>query len=497
MASKVILTRPAGTWQGFNTIQSAINGAVSGDTVTIYNGTYTEQITIKDGVNMFCLPQVTITSDNAGGTIIDGGNTVNIVLAGEPTITNTGGGEPINLTGAGSDINESNEFGDFRVSGSLDVTGSLTVSGSSAFNLDAGGNLEIGGVVSIGTSSVLTTQIYTNADFDEQLTGELYYVSGSQFITGSSTLFTQELTPSVGQRIKIGNDIYTVYIPFSDTLLVILEIPTSSGTGSAYKNSLDDLVSLTVDNTSVFSVDNIGSTYIRGNVGIGTQPTFDNKLVVKGGISIAPDNNTTTSGSAYAGLIIGGNLTANQLTGQTFSAAKKTWLQNEKATSTYGYQIYTIGSIRADGNMYSSGYLYVEGNTSLYGALTQSNSTSVNSINIKDVYYTTTTDTTPSTQVIDFKDNYLYNYKLSIAAFTTADTASAGYELTGVYYKNGASSSFVATPNIVSIAQGNNFTGSLSASVSSSGEFLLTVTGKDGYTVRWGTFVDATGVKVN
>lgn len=269
MASKVILIRPNGTTKGFSNIQSAINGATSGDTITVYNGTYTEQITVKNGVNMFCLPGVIITSNNSVGTIIDNGVEARIILAGEPTITNTGIGSRINLTNVNSDINESTEFSNLVISGSLTVTGSE-------------------------------------------------YVNGNMIVTGSTTLL--------------------------------------------------------------------------------------NSLIIK-----------------------------------------------------------------------ESDY----------------------SINYKKSYYTTTTNLVPTLQIIDFTDNYLYNYKLSFTVFSTTDNSSAAFEMTGIYNKSGSNSLLIEDPNIVAIAQSDNFTGSLSASVSSSGEFLITAIGKNSSIMRWGIFNDSTGVKIN
>ena len=73
MASNVILIRPSGITKGYTTIQGAVNGGAAEDTVIVYNGTYTEQIIIVDGVNIFCLPGVTMESSHPSGTLIDDG----------------------------------------------------------------------------------------------------------------------------------------------------------------------------------------------------------------------------------------------------------------------------------------------------------------------------------------------------------------------------------------------------------------------------------------
>ena len=162
MASKVILIKSSGVTRGFNTIQSAINGALSGDTLTVYNGTYNEQVIVKDSVDMFCLPGVIITSNNINGTLIDNSIKATVVLIGKPTITNTGGGNSINLTNTGSYLNQSNDFQNLTVydnlisSGTFDSVGNIITEDSiHVFNdITASGNLVVEGTAFFNSTSI-------------------------------------------------------------------------------------------------------------------------------------------------------------------------------------------------------------------------------------------------------------------------------------------------------------------------------------------------------
>ncbi len=75
----------------FLTIQAAITAASSGDIVIVYPGTYTEQITLKNGVNLYLYDGVTITYAAVSGaaTITDNTVAVTCSILGRGAITRT------------------------------------------------------------------------------------------------------------------------------------------------------------------------------------------------------------------------------------------------------------------------------------------------------------------------------------------------------------------------------------------------------------------------
>lgn len=86
------------------------------------------------------------------------------------------------------------------------------------------------------------------------LTGTITGTAGSAVITGSGTLFTQELIPN--QWVLIGNDIYNVYSIASDTSLTLTEgLVANVGPGAtAYRPQI------------IVEVDNARGNLIRGSV---------------------------------------------------------------------------------------------------------------------------------------------------------------------------------------------------------------------------------------
>lgn len=76
----------------FLTIQAAITAASSGYTVFVMPGTYDEQITLKDGVNLWLSEGTILTYSNSGNTpaITDAGVAVTVVIDGYGKLRRTG-----------------------------------------------------------------------------------------------------------------------------------------------------------------------------------------------------------------------------------------------------------------------------------------------------------------------------------------------------------------------------------------------------------------------
>jgi len=84
----------------WNTIGAAITAATSGDTVHIRAGSYTEDITLKNGVDIYCEEGVVIN-----GKITDAAATVVCNLTGNAIlIDSNAGNQCIEITGANSDV---------------------------------------------------------------------------------------------------------------------------------------------------------------------------------------------------------------------------------------------------------------------------------------------------------------------------------------------------------------------------------------------------------
>ena len=85
----------------YRTIGAAITDAVAGDTVHIRTGSYTQDITLKNLVNIYCDEGVVIN-----GKITDGGNPAVSVVSGNGILQDTATtNQCIEITGNGSDVN--------------------------------------------------------------------------------------------------------------------------------------------------------------------------------------------------------------------------------------------------------------------------------------------------------------------------------------------------------------------------------------------------------
>lgn len=87
----------------FLTVQAAITAAVAGDTVVIRPGVYAESLTLKNGVNLFGIPGVTLSPDASGGTLFnDGGSGCTCMIDGGIDFESAVGGDAFaNFSGSG------------------------------------------------------------------------------------------------------------------------------------------------------------------------------------------------------------------------------------------------------------------------------------------------------------------------------------------------------------------------------------------------------------
>jgi len=175
----------------FVTIQAAINAAASGDVVIVYPGTYDEQITLKNGVNIYLHDGVIIdyTSSTAGATIRDNAAPVTVIIDGYGTIKR-------------SSASNSQNFALFITSQSSNVTVKAKLISSLVGAVEVGGKLHLysdvyanGGVgIQVGRASAQDTVWYDGnlaavGDYGVLVSsGAVFYGTGSLKSTSNSAL---------------------------------------------------------------------------------------------------------------------------------------------------------------------------------------------------------------------------------------------------------------------------------------------------------------------
>lgn len=179
----------------FTTIASAISAASSGDTVFIRPGTYTEDITLKAGVNL---------------TSFDTFSTNNVIVVGNCTFSGVGS---VGLAGLSLTSNGSN---------------ALTLSGSSASNLSltdcsllSANGTAISYTCSSGSSSIKL--IDCNGDISDGVSA-IYSMSGAGSIGFNFCSFSNSSSSTAANTNSAGT-IGSAYSQFSNPV-------TSSGTGA-------------------------------------------------------------------------------------------------------------------------------------------------------------------------------------------------------------------------------------------------------------------------
>jgi parallel beta-helix repeat protein len=73
----------------YTSIQTAVDAATNGETIVVFNGTYTSAVTINELTNFSLISWDWITNTNAGGVEFDGGDSVNrlIIISNSPGTT--------------------------------------------------------------------------------------------------------------------------------------------------------------------------------------------------------------------------------------------------------------------------------------------------------------------------------------------------------------------------------------------------------------------------
>lgn len=109
--SKIFLVDTSGIHTSYSSLSAAMSEAISGSNILINSpGIYnlgTSSLILKNGVNIYCCPGVTITSDNADGTLIDDNEVCVMSLKGFPFIENTNGPDKrIVLQNASTRVND-------------------------------------------------------------------------------------------------------------------------------------------------------------------------------------------------------------------------------------------------------------------------------------------------------------------------------------------------------------------------------------------------------
>jgi len=132
MTSSIIRFKSDGSTYGHLSIQGAIDSASVSETIVVYNGTYNENITLKDGVDLFFLPNTEVSGSLITGTFKDAGSQVDVLIEGRVKVYNDfGSAYNMVLTHPSSSIERYNVFtSDVEITGSLNVSGSLLLSGS-------------------------------------------------------------------------------------------------------------------------------------------------------------------------------------------------------------------------------------------------------------------------------------------------------------------------------------------------------------------------------
>lgn len=182
----------------WNTIGAAITAAISGDTVHIRAGSYTEDITLKNGVDIHCEEGVTIN-----GKITDAAATVVCNLTGNAILIDT---EPTNqcieITGANSDI----ELHFRRITNTGTGIYQKPVSATNKLLVET--DILSGGIqnyfVSARGASYCTVIVNQHAESASTTTGEFAGVDVRQAFSGEMNFKCPKITIGTGSNVESG-----------------------------------------------------------------------------------------------------------------------------------------------------------------------------------------------------------------------------------------------------------------------------------------------------
>lgn len=310
-------TLTVGSSGTYSTIQSAVNNASSGDTITIAAGTYNEDVDTK-GKNLKLVGagsnKVTINaSGNDSAVTVDQGETV--TLKG---VTLTGSDQGINVVGStltGSDLDIYGMTGDSAGGGFLLSDGAnVTISTCLVRGIKVGNSAYGGAVFASDSSASFTDCVFKN---NESYQGGAFYLVGSTLeLTDSSVWGNDSTLKGGGLQLRQGSDAtllrVEIYENSSDDQGGGINIEDSdlscqncsitdnqagdSGGGVAVDGALSSGVSFTGKNGK-----------ISGNSAVGAGGglyVWDAKLTMGGELS---DNTVSGSSARGAGLYYGKN----------------------------------------------------------------------------------------------------------------------------------------------------------------------------------------------
>lgn len=306
--AKWIVNPVANSGGNQTTIQGAINAAVSGETIFIYPGTYTENITLKAGVNLTAFGSD--SSLNATGKVIISG-TCTMTTAGTVTISGiqlqTNSAALLAVTGsAASIVNLNNCY--LNCTNATGITYSSS-SASSAINIyDCQGN--------IGTTGISLATVTS--------TGLLRLKYTRIFNSGNTT------TATTTSQCPISASYCLLTIPFTTSSTGILNFDYNS-------------VDTSAGNSTCMTAAGTGSiSALFCFLSSGTASAFSIGAGCTGNLNVCNINSSNTNAITGAGTFNG--------TGNTYSGSSLT--NNVTTQTTAG----TIAGIRA-GNAPSAGLL--------------------------------------------------------------------------------------------------------------------------------------------
>ncbi len=301
----------------YSTIQSAITAATAGDTVIVRPGQYTENITLKSGVNIsgFSAEGGSGARTNIIGKLIDGGDPVGVTLTNINFTTNSD--NIIALTGSGSAV----VFSDCRLNCSNN-TGISVATGTNVFMYDC--------VSDLGTTGI---GFFTGAG-GVSLYDSVFQNSGSSLTasTTSGTVVIYNCTmASVLSTSSAGG--YTAYNSIFGLTALNTTALTTAGTGTS----------------NIYNCELFSGTASAISIGVGTTVNCNQCI-----ISSSNTNAITGAGTlTYSGLSF---ISTSSVINPTTSTASYMNLGKWKASGQPSFNAYLnadASNVTGDGTNYT------------------------------------------------------------------------------------------------------------------------------------------------